>query len=153
VNGRLRVPLRFVSEYLGGTVVFVSIQEPIAITLDTAGTDPAAVPAPTAAPAPTSAPTAAPDPAAPVPTPTPAPAPTATAPAASGSLIGRTVSIKPEHSNVNLRRGPGTDYGKVGILLPGEVAEIIATQNEWYHVRFVDYGMEAWVSAEYVNIN
>ncbi|MDR1206683.1 MAG: SH3 domain-containing protein [Peptococcaceae bacterium] len=156
VNGRLMVPLRFVSEYLGGTVVFVSIQAPITITLDTVGeTVPAAVPAPTSAPAP-SDPSAPSDPAAaPVPTPTPAPAsaPTTTAPAASGSLIGKHISVKPEHSNVNLRRGPGTDYGKVGILLPGEIAEIIEAQNEWYHVRFVDYGMEAWVSAEYVNIS
>jgi SH3-like domain-containing protein len=77
--------------------------------------------------------------------------PAATAP--TGTVVGRKITLKQGHDNVNLRRGPGTEYGKTGILLPGETAEIIAEQGEWYQVRFVDYGMEAWVHRDYVDVS
>lgn len=56
-------------------------------------------------------------------------------------------------SDVNMRSGPGTDYGKLGILPSGSLAayEGITDQDSrgvmWYNIHY--NGVDAWVSSKY----
>ena len=56
-----------------------------------------------------------------------------------------------EDSALSLRQGPGTNYEKIGQVYRGDQLDILEEQNGWYKVQTYD-GVEAWVSAEYVNI-
>jgi len=58
--------------------------------------------------------------------------------------------------DTNCRLGPGKDYERVGILLVGEITEIVgrdATGQFWY-VRNPDVGVEfCWLSGEYATVS
>ena len=56
-----------------------------------------------------------------------------------------------EDSALSLRQGPGTNYERIGQVYRGDQLDILEEQNGWYKVQTYD-GVEAWVSAEYVNI-
>lgn len=58
-------------------------------------------------------------------------------------------SITPDEE-VNVRSGPGTDYGVIGRLLPGESTYVldVDVDKSWYHIGF--NGADAYVSAEFV---
>lgn len=60
------------------------------------------------------------------------------------------VNVK-EDSALSLRKGPGTNYEKIGQVYRGDQLDILEEQNGWYKVQTYD-GVEAWVSAEYVNV-
>ncbi|MCB9101946.1 MAG: PKD domain-containing protein, partial [Anaerolineales bacterium] len=109
--------------------------EPTA-TPDLTPTEPTATSEPAATPVPTIEPSATPNP-----TPTSTPEPSQP-PARLTSTV-----------NLNVREGPGLDYAIIGLLRPGQSAQIIAVSPDggWWQIEFPtatgDYG---WVSAHYV---
>jgi len=140
-DGRTLVPIRFVSECFGAKVDFVSVTAPITITVD--GADIARLPSVDqiqASQVTASGGTSG-----------------STGSDASGSgtatagVVGKTITLKAENNTANLRSGPGITYTKVGLLLPEETAAITEVSGEWYHIRF-DYGMEAWVKSDLVEV-
>lgn len=139
-DGRTLVPIRFVSECFGAVVEFVSTSQPITITVKSDSTLPsvATIQASQIMPGSTAPPSTSP-----------------TQPTAPTSgVVGKEVILDPENSRANLRSGPGTSYSILGILLPGEEAEIkeVSKDSEnmdWYKVYF-DYGMTAWIRSDLV---
>ena len=72
--------------------------------------------------------------------------PTATnAPAQSGKP-GRVTA-----SSLNVRKGPGTGYARIGSLRLGESVTVTATQNGWHTIVFK--GATGYVSSEYVKLD
>ena len=141
-DGRTLVPIRFVSECFGAKVDFVSVTAPITITVNSA--DMASLPTVEAIQA----------------SQVIASGGTASGSTGSGSMpsgtaatsvVGKTISLKTENSTANLRSGPGVTYSKVGLLLPSETASIMEVSGEWYHIKF-DYGMEAWIKSDLVDV-
>ncbi|HNT54827.1 MAG TPA: SH3 domain-containing protein, partial [Anaerolineaceae bacterium] len=106
-------------------------------TLSATATQPA--PPPTATLAPTNTP---------IP-PTATPRPTATQTATPEPLA--VVSS----DTINLRTGPGTIYGIVGVLEKGTSLVVLerTASSEWFHVRVADTGMEGWVSEVVVELS
>lgn len=54
---------------------------------------------------------------------------------------GEGACVASNGTNVNIRSGAGTEYGKVGTLSPGQTLVITNTQGDWYQVE------SGWVSA------
>lgn len=58
------------------------------------------------------------------------------------------------YRRVNVRSGPGTEFSIVGVLAPGETADIIGTSgedNEWLEIDF--NGEHGWVAYFVVNVS
>lgn len=76
-----------------------------------------------------------------------------TTPEATGTPSIPIISVSVD---TNCRLGPGKDYERVGILLVGEITEIVgrdATGQYWY-VRNPDIGVEfCWMSGEYATVS
>jgi lipoprotein-anchoring transpeptidase ErfK/SrfK len=51
-------------------------------------------------------------------------------------------------SSVNVRTGPGLDYEKIGMLLPGAKASIVGYNSDWWVIEINDE--RGWVYAEIV---
>lgn len=67
-------------------------------------------------------------------------------------LVDRVIkNVKVTGSLVNARKGPGTNYNKVGEVKAGQVLAVVAEQNSWYKVRIAGLG-EAWVASWYTTI-
>ena len=72
--------------------------------------------------------------------------PTATnAPSQSGKS-GRVTA-----SSLNVRKGPGTGYARIGSLRQGESVTVTATQNGWHTIVFK--GSTGYVSSEYIKLD
>lgn len=52
---------------------------------------------------------------------------------------------------LNVRTGPGTEYERIGRILPNEAYYIVAERDGWYQILYD--GSEAFVSGEYVRVN
>lgn len=55
------------------------------------------------------------------------------------------------NSNLNFRRGPGTNHESVGSLPPGTVITVLAAQGDWFNVR-TPAGHVGWVHGGYVQM-
>lgn len=61
-----------------------------------------------------------------------------------------SVTVKTQSSNLNIRKGPGTDQPIVGKAANGEVITLVSRSNEqWWQVRTKD-GEEGYAYAEYL---
>jgi hypothetical protein len=79
---------------------------------------------------------------------------------ASGDLVlnvtanvaeGSKATVTTEHTNLNIRKGPGTDQAIVGKAAHGEVVTVLSkTSEQWWLVRSVD-GEEGYASAQYLS--
>ncbi|HNK63702.1 MAG TPA: SH3 domain-containing protein [Anaerolineales bacterium] len=80
---------------------------------------------------------------------TPRPTPTA-APAATEipPTLQPIVTITAVKGNLYIRRGPGTEYDRVGVLYKGESTEIIGQDvlSKWVQVQVPDSDRTGWVS-------
>ena len=62
-----------------------------------------------------------------------------------------TAKVVTESSNLNIRKGPGTDQPIVGKAAHGEMVTIVSRTNEqWWLVRSVD-GEEGYAYAQYLS--
>jgi len=162
-DGRTLVPIRFVAECFGATVEFVSVTEPITITVKANNTK-----LPTIAEIQASQITGSSSTGSNGNTgntgntgstgsgstgngSSGSTGSTGNTSGSTNSLIGKTVTLKSGNNTANLRSGPGTSYSKVGLLLKNETAKIIAVNSDWYQIRF-DYGMEAWIRSDLVDV-
>ena len=50
------------------------------------------------------------------------------------------------HNAVNVRKGPGTEYGQIGEAQPENVYPCLEKVGDWYHIRFTG-NVEGYVSA------
>jgi predicted double-glycine peptidase len=50
---------------------------------------------------------------------------------------------------LNVRKGPGTSYARIGKLYRNDKVEILETQNGWHKIKW--QGASAWVCARYVS--
>ena len=76
-------------------------------------------------------------------------APTGTPPPPPSEVAQLTAT-----ANVNIRKGPGTNYDILGVLLLGQQAEITGRNADgtWWQIKFpAGSGGVGWVSAAYVS--
>lgn len=67
-------------------------------------------------------------------------------------LVDRVIkNVKVTGSLLNVRKGPGSNYNKVGEVKAGQVLPVLAEQNSWYKVRIPGLG-EAWVASWYTAV-
>lgn len=94
------------------------------------------------------------------PTSTPIPSPTETAaPSPTSTVTDTPTAVVPygevkaeEGSEVNIRTGPGTDYPRARVVLPGQRLEVIgrSEDRQWWVVQVPDLpGGQAWISTTY----
>ena len=53
-------------------------------------------------------------------------------------------------TTLNIRKGPGTSYDKVGTAKQGDVVTIVAEQNGWGLLKAYEKNRDGWVSLDYV---
>lgn len=100
-----------------------------------APTEADAAPVETATPPPTVAPTQAPPtPVPPTPTPEPTPQPTPIPP----TPVPPTPYLVAGQNGVNVRRGPGTEYDRIGLLEPGTEVPITGRIGPWWRVDYAE---------------
>lgn len=69
----------------------------------------------------------------------------------AGAVEGGKVQVTTENSNLNIRKGPGTDQPIVGKAAKGEVIDLISRANDqWWLVRSND-GAEGYCYAQYLS--
>ncbi|MBC8159898.1 MAG: SH3 domain-containing protein [Roseiflexaceae bacterium] len=61
------------------------------------------------------------------------------------ALVGRTLE-----NQINLRQGPDSKYGKVGVINAGETIDLVGKYNDWYKVNVG--GKIAWVFRDFLQI-
>ncbi len=66
----------------------------------------------------------------------------------STTSSGQTVRIT--GSTVNVRRGPGTNYEKVGSMSRGDTATLLGTEGTWYRIQTGN--ITGYVSSEYASV-
>jgi hypothetical protein len=81
--------------------------------------------------------------------------PTVSIPTVTSTPGGPSIIVKPDQEQINVRNGPGTSYGKVGVLLAGQQAPAKGRSpgGDWI---LIDYpgvqGGHAWVYAPLVDL-
>ena len=66
-------------------------------------------------------------------------------------VTGSRVKVTTESSNLNIRKGPGTDQPIVGKAAHGEVITLVSQSNDqWWQVRTAD-GEEGYAYAQYLS--
>ena len=69
----------------------------------------------------------------------------------AGAVAGGKVEVVTESSNLNIRKGPGTDQPIVGKAAKGEIITLVSKANDqWWLVRTND-GEEGYSYAQYLN--
>lgn len=69
----------------------------------------------------------------------------------AGAVEGGKVEVVTESSNLNIRKGPGTDQPIVGKAAKGEIITLVSKANDqWWLVRTND-GEEGYSYAQYLN--
>jgi hypothetical protein len=70
----------------------------------------------------------------------------------SAMAAGAKATVTTQSSNLNVRKGPGTDQPIVGKAAHGETVTIVSkTNDQWYLVR-TDAGEEGYCYAQYLSI-
>jgi uncharacterized protein YgiM (DUF1202 family) len=68
----------------------------------------------------------------------------------SGAVDGGKLKVITERSNLNIRKGPGTDQPIVGKAAHNEIVTLVSkTNDQWWLVRSVD-GEEGYAYAQYL---
>jgi len=62
------------------------------------------------------------------------------------ALVGRTVE-----NQINLRQGPDSKYGKVGVVNVGAELSLVGKYNDWYKVQLSD-GKTAWIFRDFLSV-
>lgn len=120
---------------------------PYYLTAKTETAKPAPEPTPEPVVEPTPEPVVEPTPTpAPAPEPTPAPAPTTSKPTTSKPAASKSYRAKvTAKKGLNVRKGPGTNYGKVGALSYNTNVTVYETKSGWGRI-----GSGKWVSLTYL---
>ncbi len=68
----------------------------------------------------------------------------------AGAVVGGKVKVNTNESNLNIRKGPGTDQPIVGKAAKGEIITLVGKANDqWWLVRTAD-GEEGYSYAQYL---
>lgn len=68
----------------------------------------------------------------------------------SGTTTSSGKTVRITGSTVNVRRGPGTNYEKVGSMSRGDTATLLGTEGTWYRIQTGN--ITGYVSTEYASI-
>jgi len=79
--------------------------------------------------------------------------PAASAPSEKGAAA-LTARVNTRRRNLNLRRGPATSYGIVGVAKPGEELTVVGRdeQGDWLLVTLPDSEDVVWAAARYLDV-
>ena len=70
----------------------------------------------------------------------------------SSMASGDTATVTTESSNLNVRKGPGTDQPLVGKAAHGSLVTIVSkTNDQWYLIR-TENGAEGYAYAQYLSV-
>lgn len=70
----------------------------------------------------------------------------------SAMAAGAKATVTTESSNLNIRKGPGTDQPIVGKAAHGELVTLVSkTNDQWWLVR-TDAGEEGYAYAQYLSV-
>jgi uncharacterized protein YgiM (DUF1202 family) len=70
----------------------------------------------------------------------------------SAMASGDTATVTTESSNLNVRKGPGTDQPIVGKAAHGSLVTIVSkTNDQWYLIR-TENGAEGYAYAQYLSV-
>jgi hypothetical protein len=106
-------------------------------------------------PAPTDEPTATPAPTdTPEPTPTPADTPTPEGTPTPEPTPAPVAFLQPSQDDVNTRKGPGTNYGRVGQVTRADTLGVYGKSADggWYKICCVN-GQEAWIASQFAQLS
>ncbi len=111
----------------------------------------ASTPAPTNTPTATPAPTDTPEPTA---TPTPADTPTPEGTPTPEPTPEPVAFLQPNQDDVNTRKGPGTNYGRVGQVTRADTLGVYGKSADggWYKICCVN-GQEAWIANQFAQLS
>lgn len=83
--------------------------------------------------------------------------PTGSIPTVTGTPVGVTATVlMGQEPQINVRKGPGTFYDKVGVLLPGQVVPVKGKSAGGDWILIVSMGIpgnEGWVYSTYVRLS
>lgn len=51
--------------------------------------------------------------------------------------------------NVNVRKGPGKEYGVIGQVNTGDMVDVLKLEGEWYHIT-TSSGTDGWIYSDYI---
>lgn len=81
--------------------------------------------------------------------------PTVSIPTVTSTLIGAMITVRLDQDQINVRAGPGTNYEKVGVLLPGQQAPAKGKSagGDWIMIEYLGIpGGVAWVFSSLVSV-
>jgi len=82
--------------------------------------------------------------------------PTVGIPTVTGTPLGATVVVRAGQDQINVRSGPGTDYPRVGVLIPGQRVSAYGRTpgGDWVQIAYPGVsGGVAWVYSYLVEIS
>ncbi len=71
-------------------------------------------------------------------------------PAAAAPAGASTGQMAQPTDRLNVRSGPGTGYGILGVIVPGSAYPVTGSQSGWYSINF--NGQTGWVFGQYVTL-
>ena len=78
---------------------------------------------------------------------TPASTGSSTQTSGTSQVSSTSKSVEVTASALNVRKGAGTNYGKLGTLSKGKVVQVTGESNGWYRIDF--NGQAGWISGQY----
>lgn len=72
---------------------------------------------------------------------------TSSSSSSSSSSTSSSTFIKINTSSLNVRKGPGTSYARIGSAVSGQVFQRLETKNGWHKITFD--GTTGWISGSY----
>lgn len=78
---------------------------------------------------------------------------------AAASPVSKGKTVKVLGNTVFVRKGPGKEYGSLGVVVKGDELDYLGetSENGWYKVRFISWiedpnGASAWISGKYAEL-
>lgn len=70
----------------------------------------------------------------------------------SGAAPGSKLKVSTDSSNLNIRKGPGTEHPIVGKAAHNEIVTLVERSNaQWWHIK-TDAGVEGYASTQYLSV-
>lgn len=68
----------------------------------------------------------------------------------ASAAAGTNARVSTESSNLNIRKGPGTDQEVIGKAAHGEIVTVVSRPNELWSLVRTDSGMEGYCYSQYL---
>ncbi len=71
----------------------------------------------------------------------------------ASAAAGATATVSTESTNLNIRKGPGTDQPVIGKAAHNSIVTVVSTTNEQWSLIRTDKGEEGYVYSQYLQKN